>query len=355
MEITIYIIKFFVIPILLQLIIAIILVLLLKRIRFEYVHPIREAVSSKIDIFLINMVLTSPDREELREQLSQFKTEIPLHKSWCKEMIIDEMIGFTSNVQGDTSKQITVLYKALQLDKYSRKLFRRQRACYKCTGFYHFQALNYKKGIPSVKKFLNHSETVTRSNAAITYISLSENYMESFKKFKSNISNLDIIKLMDIIHYKNISIPKNIDRWLDTEYASMTILGLRIMVYYNYIKKSEKIISLIRHKDEKIQLEAVISIRSLFIHEAQLALIDYFDNAKRMVQIEILITLAIIGDYSCITFLKNTIHEQKDKDVKIAAVRCLNTINYEILDSIAANDNDVQQMTRHVREKFIAC
>ncbi|MBC7747146.1 MAG: hypothetical protein H7Z76_00960 [Methylotenera sp.] len=141
------------------------LLLLLRRIRYERNKPLKESISNKAETFLTVMILYKPNSEKFRTKLSLFKKEIPLHKSWCKEMIINDMIRFKSNLKGKVSEQITIFYQALNLDKYSEGLIRDFRSFYKGEGFFHYQALMYKKGGYLIKTYLKHPNIVIQSNA----------------------------------------------------------------------------------------------------------------------------------------------------------------------------------------------
>jgi hypothetical protein len=110
---------------------------------------------------------------------------------------------------------------------------------------------------------------------------------------------------------------------------------------------------LIKHHNDSLKIEAIITIRELFISEAKQDLISIFDQVLAKVQIEILKTFEIIGDESITRFLEKTIHLEGNKDVKLAAVRCLNIIDKKVLNAIADNDYDIQKMVKHVREIYL--
>mgnify|MGYP003604849814 CR=1 FL=1 len=353
METIITILEFYVLPILIVSTICLILILLLKRILFEFEKPFRESVNDTIENFLIDIILSQPNGKELRKKLLLFKNEIPFRRTWCKKIIIDDMIRFKQNIEGTSSKQITILYKALKLDKYSKKLFKDVRTFHKCEGFYHFQALNYKKGIPFIKPYLKHKDVVIQSTANMTYISLTENYADSFNELKSGVSDLTIIKLMDIIHIKKIKIPANIDEWLETNHNSVTKLALKIMVFYNYTNKAKEIIELVKHPDNELKREAIISVRKLFLSEAKNNLLEIFDTASSEIQFEILETLKVIGDKSLILFLEKQILNLHDTDLRLKAVDCLNSIDENSLNLLAINNFDTQRMVKHVREIYL--
>ena len=345
--------QYYIIPFLLFSTLLLTIFLLLKRIRYEHNKPRREAISNKAETFLTEIILSDRNDKKFRTKLSLFKKEIPLHKTWCKEMIINDMIRFKHSLKGKASEQINVFYQALNLDKYSARLIRDFRSFYKCEGFYHFQALDYKKGSALIKPYLRHPNIVIRSNANMAYISLSENHMESLKEQSSVISHLNMIKIMDVLHEKKIAIPKNIDEWIETENNSVTKLGLKIMVYYNYRKQAKGIIALLYNDDDTLKKEAILAIRELFLTEAKTDLIQLFNKVSPDIQLEILETLMVIGDESIIPFLENTIRKATNKDVKLKAVACLNELDKIELDLVAINDFDITKMTKHVREIYL--
>lgn len=343
----------YIIPFMVLLTVLLALILLLRRIRYERNKPLRESISNKAETFLTEMILSKPNNEKFRTKLSLFKKEIPLHKSWCKEMIINDMIRFKSSLKGKASEQITIFYQALNLDKYSEGLIRDFRSFYKCEGFFHYQALEYKKGGSLIKTYLKHPNIVIQSNANMAYISLTENHMESFLELSSGISQLNMIKIMDILHEKKIPIPKNIDQWLLTTNASVIKLGLKIMVYYNYRSSAKEIIELIQLEDNSVKKEALIAIRELFLIEAKEDILRLFDQVTPELKIEILDTLKVIGDESMLSFLENIISYETNKDLKLKAVDCLNEIDKTGLDVLATQNNDTSKMTKHVRAIYI--
>jgi hypothetical protein len=177
--------------------------------------------------------------------------------------------------------------------------------------------------------------------------------MESFLELSSGISQLNMIKIMDILHEKKIPIPKNIDQWLLTTNASVIKLGLKIMVYYNYRSSAKEIIELIQLEDNSVKKEALIAIRELFLIEAKEDILRLFDQVTPELKIEILDTLKVIGDESMLSFLENIISYETNKDLKLKAVDCLNEIDKTGLDVLATQNNDTSKMTKHVRAIYI--
>ena len=353
MDLFILYLKNYIIPLLLITIALSIFVLLLKRIYYEYSKPYRQTVTNKVEDFLTEIILSKPNEETINKKLLQFKKEIPLHKSWCKELVINDMIRFKHSLKGKTSESIFFFYQVLNLNKYSVRLIRDFRSYNKCEGFYHFQALDYKKGNSIIKPYLKHPNIVVRTNANMAFLSLSKNYMESFNELPSTISHLYTIKIMDLLHEKKFAIPKNIDQWIETNKNSITKLGLKIMTFYNYRNKASEIIAFLKNEDDSLKKEAIIAIRKLFLTEAKEDLTVLFNKVPIEIQLEILETLKVIGDKDIVSFLEHEIQIQTDKDLKLKAVDCLNEISKTALDKLSAADYDTMNMTKHVREIYL--
>ena len=353
MDLFILYLKYYIIPTLLISTVLLTLILLFKRIYYEQKKPLRESITNKVEIFLTEMILSKPDKEILKKHLSEFRKKIPLHKSWCKEMVINDMIRFKQNLKGKSAEHVNYFYQVLKLNTYSAGLIRDFRNYNKCEGFYHYQALDYKEGMPLIKPYLKHSNIIIQSNANMAYISLSKNIMESFKEFPAKISFLNSIKIMDIFHEKKVPMPKNIDEWIATNNNSVTRLGLKTMVYYNYRNRSKEIIALLQKEDDVLKKEVLITVRELFLTEAKEDLISLFETSSVEIKSEILESLRVIGDESIIPFLKYQIQLETNKDIKLKAVDCLNQFNKTALDELANIDPDTAKMVKHVREIYL--
>lgn len=353
MDLFILDLKNYIIPLLLILIALSIFVLLSKRIYYENSKPYRQAVTNKTEDFLTEMILSRFHKKTISIKLLEFKKEIPLHESWCKKLVIHDMIRFKQSLKGKASESILLYYQELHLDEYSKSLIRDFRSYNKCEGFYHFQSLDYKKGNYIIKKYLKHPNIVVRTNANMAFLSLSKNYMESFNELPFTISHLYTIKIMDLLHEKKFPIPENIDQWIQTNNNSITKLGLKIMTFYNYRNKAAEIIALLYNKDGSLKKEAIIAIRKLFLTEAKEDLIVLFNKVSSEVQLEILETLKVIGDQEIVPFLEHEILRQIDKDLKMKAVDCLNEISKTALDKLSAADDETLNMSKHIREIYL--
>lgn len=350
MEQFIWYLKYYVIPILLCSTLAFIFLLFLKRIYFQYHKGYRHSISKKIHSFLTEIVLSSPDKDTLKELVLEFRSEIPFNRSWCKEMVIQDMIHLQNNLRGKPIKNITLIYKVLKLNVYSAGLIKDFRNYKKCEGFYHFQSLNYKSGVNLISKYLTHPNKIIRSNANIAYLSITKGDWQAVDTLPVQISILNTIKVMDVFYHQRLPMPKNVNLWIESKNKTILKLAIMTMVFFNYRNRSKEIIDLLESDNIPLKIDVIIAIRELFLNEAEDKLLNHLEFENTEVQLEILKSLFVIGTQKTIDFLKNNINIESDNDLKLKMVKCLNKLDPKLLDQLALENTDTQKMIRHVRE-----
>ncbi|WP_428228827.1 HEAT repeat domain-containing protein [Flavobacterium sp.] len=343
-------IKHYAIPIFALTSLSLALALILKRIHYQYTLPYRHSIIRKSEIFLTEITLSRPDKNTLKYKIAKFRSEIPIHKTWCKNMLIEDMIRMKSNLKGKTAKNILLIYKQLDLNHYSASLIRDFRKYKKREGIYHFQALKYKPGISLIKKYLLHPDKIIRSNANIAYLALSKGDWSSIDKIPVRVSIITTIKVMDVLHSEKIPIPPDIDLWIQSDNPTILKLAVMTMVFYNYRNKSAEIIQLLHHEDKNLRIDVIIAIRDLYLFEAEDKLLALIETETIEIQLEILQALAAIGSEKTITYLNYKIKNEEVKDIKLEMVCCLNTLDPAGLNVLGTQDSDTQNMINHIRE-----
>lgn len=342
-------IKLYALPLFALISLSLAFFLIFKRIHYQYTLPYRYRIIRKSEIFLTEITLSKPDKNTLKYKIAKFKSEIPIHRTWCKNMLIDDMIRMKSNLKGKTAKNILVIYKQLDLNHYSASLIRDFRKYKKREGIYHFQALKYKPGISLIKKYLYHPNKIIRSNANIAYLALSKGDWQAINKLPVKVSIITTIKVMDVLHSEKIPIPPEIDLWIQSDNVTILKLAVMTMVFYNYTNRSSEIIKLLHHEDKNLRIDVIIAIRDLFLCEAEDELLALIETETIEIQLEILRALAAIGSEKTIAYLKNQIKKEEIKDLKLEMVCSLNTLDPMTLNALGTQDSDTQKMINHIR------
>lgn len=349
MEKLIEYIKYFVIPFFFVISLSLIVVLIFKRIYYQYTLPYKHRIIRKSEIFLAEIILSAPDKNILKHKIAQFKSEIPISKSWCKEMLIDDLIRLKSNLKGKAAKNILFIYKKLDLNNYSASLIRDFRKHKKYEGIHHFQSLCYKPGISLLKKYLFNPNKIIRSNANIAYLALTKGDWQAVDKLPIKISIITTIKVMDVLHSENIPLPSHIDLWIQSKNPTILKLAIMTMVFYNYRNKSAEIIKLLHHEDKALKIDVIAAIKHLYLEEAEDEMLSMFYNEHIEIQLEMIEALAAIGSEKTIAFLKTEIPKQEIKDLKLKMVCSLDNLDSEVLNTLGKQDSDTQKMINHNR------
>lgn len=350
MEKLIEYIKHFVIPFFFILSLTLIVILIFKRIYYQYNLPYRHRIIRKSEIFLTEITLSRPDKNTLKYKIAKFKSEIPIHKTWCKEMLICDMIRMKSNLKGKAAKNILLIYKELDLNHYSASLIRDFRKHKKYEGIYHFQSLGYKPGVSLLKKYILHPNKIIQSNANIAFLALTRGDWMALDQIPVKVSKITTIKVMDVLHSEKIPIPKDIDRWIHSKSKAILKLAVMTMAFYNYRNKSAEIIKLLHHKHKALKIDVITAIKHLFLEDAEDEILDLFYSEAIEIQFVMLETLAAIGSEKTIAFLKTEIPKQEIKDLKLKMVCSLDNLDPESVDALGKQDSDTQKMINHNRK-----
>lgn len=350
MEYVIHTIKhYYVIPFFSILALALVVFLLLNRIYYQYNLPYRYHFTLESQRFLTEITLANHDKNTIKQKIAKFKSEIPIHKTWCKEILVEDLIKIKNNLKGKTAKNILIIYKALDLNHYSASLIRDFRKHKKYEGIRHFQALGYKPGLSLLQKYLFHPNKVIRSNVNVAYLALSKGDWKAVGKVPIKRSIIATIKVMDVLHKEKIPQPIHLDLWIESKDPMVLKLAVMAMVFYNYRNKSAEIIKLLYHENKALKIDVITAVQHLFLEKAEDDLLFLFQNEPLVIQLEMLKALGVIGSEKTIAFLKIEIPKQEIKDIKLKMVDSLNNLDPVGLDLLGNKDIDTQKMINHTR------
>ncbi len=340
---------YYVIPFFLLLALALVIILLVNRIYYQYNLPYRYHITRESHRFLTEISLSKPDKLTLRYKINKFKAEIPIQKTWCKEILVEDLIKMKNNLKGKQAKNILLIYKALNLNHYSASLIRDFRKYKKYEGIRHFQALGYKPGVSLLKKYLFHPNKVIRSNVNVAYLALTKGDWKAVGKVPIKRSIIATIKVMDVLHKEKIPQPIHLDFWIESKDPMVLKLAVMAMVFYNYRNKSAEIIQLLHHENKALKTDVITAIKDLYLEEAEDDLLSILYNEAFEIQLEIVEALGVIGTEKTIAFLKIEIPKQEIKDIKLKMVNSLNNLDPVGLDFLGSEDADTQKMINHTR------
>lgn len=353
MDVLVYYLILFVLPILTCGLFLLIAILIINRFRYDLFRPKLEAAKSEIDSFLTNLIFTPFEEAHFKAEIEQFKKAIPFEKKWCKKLILNEIIFLKSNLKGDVTQTFQFLYDQFGLFDYTKKLIKSRRFYLKCLGMFQLQSLEYQKGISYITPLLYHKNRSVKSSAFLSLISLNPNKLENLIDFSPKINIADEINIMEILHQKKTKIPSNLEQWIKSDNLSIVKLGIKLMVFYNYTKDNETILKLLQHSDPSVRHEAIIAIKFLYIYEAESVLIEQFYHEDTQNKLETFNTLSGIGMKDSELFIAQLLENKTDENIKLEAAYCLNKINPNYFEEHFLDNDDVQKMAKHIKTPYL--
>jgi histidyl-tRNA synthetase len=147
--------------------------------------------------------------------------------------------------------------------------------------------------------------------------------------------------------------PTNLKDWIDSKNPSVVKLGIKFMVFYNYLKETQPILNLLQSEDKTIRHEVIVAVNDLLIIGAEQVLIDQFDKEEKTNKIEILKSLSAIGTQKTEKFISDLLINSIDKDLKLEGVYTLNKINPNYLENAFAENLEIRKMVNHVKDPYI--
>lgn len=341
-------------PILILLLVIIVILLVYSRLMFVYFSFRKRQYHPKISDALTQLTFSGLEGQPLKIEVAKFKSRVPYHKNWFRKILLSSILDLNLNLKGDLNNQIREIYMAFGLHKQSMKLINHPYWSIKCIGINHFQTMNFVHGQKFIKPYITSKNTILRSNAYIAHLYLTTEPLDSLVDYPTPLSRVNEYKVIDILYMKNKSIPKNIANWLDAKNDSIVILGLNIMVFYNDISTPEKIMALLDHKTYRIREEAILSIRDLFLIDAEERLLARFDKEEKSLKIQILKSIAVIGSEPSVFFITNILkRKQLDKDVKMELLRSLKSIDSNYYETQLNLDLEINSMKAHINSAYL--
>ncbi|HSJ68324.1 MAG TPA: HEAT repeat domain-containing protein [Anditalea sp.] len=334
---------------------SLIVTLITHRSSIKTANAKKKIVQRKINGFLMELILDEDLSEQmLEEKLAEFRLKIPFNKDWCKELLIKNIIDLKKNFKGEMSTMFITIYLKLDLLSYSEDLIKNKVWYEKTKGIFHFEELDYSKGLPLITPFIKHKNKALKSVALIAHISLKEeNSLDIFNDYQGHIDQVDELKILDTIKKKKLKIPDNIQNWLKSDNPSLVLLTIKMISYFNHLALGEALLELLQSPNEEIRRNVIIASRQLYLVQAEDRLINSFHRESNNNQTEMIKTLAAIGSSATEEFLGELVELTDNREIKIEAMKALKEMNSMVFHSTFNHNVDLQLVKLHVEDPYI--
>ncbi|MCH7409247.1 HEAT repeat domain-containing protein [Belliella sp. DSM 111904] len=288
------------------------------------------------------------------EKIQKFKQKIPFEKSWCKELMIENIIDLDKNLKGSYNHLLTKTYLQLGLFNYMKSLLESGKPYYISKVIYFWRELGYSASAKIIYPYVKHENEQIRTAALLAYISLSDkDPLHILDDYADRISPIDEIKLLDIIQRKKIKKPSFIGEWLAHERPSHVVFALKLIAHYNALEFKANVIALLNSENPRIRESAVEVTRRLLIADAEQTLINIYDREEDKVKINIIASLAQIGSKFSEAFLFQIVNSPNRSELLLAAMKGLKELNSELFSQEYPEGSVLASVKKHVLDPNI--
>lgn len=351
--------KYILIPFLVGIVFSFIVLLLLDRYYSKKRESNEKDLDLKINSFLSEMFFSNLSSSELKQKISQFKTEIPFNTKWCKELVLYKIIELKQYVLSGDTNSILLLYKYFGFEKYSKFLLKSNKWYYKSLGIYHYQMLGYKIKKAHIRPLLKNKNAKLKSNALVALIILSDEKFDYLKDYKEPISTADELKILDIINKNESKPPVNVNNWLHNDNPSIVILGIKLIVLFKGDISEIQLKELLNSKNEKVRKATILAVKELKLARANQLIIEQYQNETlKENKLLSLKTLKFLGEDSSKNFVGPLLYSEIDLDIKFEIANCLNTLdsNYFeplMVEPVTEENQILKNIVLHIKDPHL--
>ncbi len=281
-----------------------------------------------------------------------------LNKSFNREVLINEIIDLSINLQEKEAAKLQELFYNLGLNDDSLKKCRSRRWHKRIKGYRECAFMNIEEAKPIVEEGLHSRNDIVRSEAQLAMVRLNaedpygflDNLKRPFSVWEQNIVH-------EAITYHNLSIPEFM-RWLNSENNSVVIFAVKMIHLFKQKNAWNELVALLTHENDRVRLTVIRALGALKVEESQRFLRGVYEDEIPDNQVAILQALAEFKDLTNLVFFKHTIEMEDDVWLQVEAAKGIRALESkgekELLGLLDREEyRNYQIIIKHVLDKRI--
>ena len=350
--------KYFFIPMLVFLILAIIFVILFRRYSIDLLDLKKSNLEDEVNTFLTDIIFSDDSPEVVYDKIDKFKKEVVWKNDLLKKFVLEKLLHIKQNVQQLNQVKFILIYEYFGFNVYTEKLISSKDWQKKSKGFLHYQILDYKFKKELIIPYLKSTNQQLRSNALIAMISLSDENLDFLNNTEISISRAEELKILDILYQKKVEIPNNIYKWLKSKNDSIVIITLKLLIRYKHLLTNAQLSVLLNHSNYIVRKETIATIRELNIKNTNHLLIEHYQKETSFRnKVLILKTFQKNGDINTKNYALSLLSNENNLDLKFEIVNCIYQIDKNFLSYFIAKDKQeedlINKMLLHHKNPYL--
>lgn len=211
-----------------------------------------------------------------KSDLEQFLPANYLSKPLFKTVLIQEIISLNKNMKGDFKLKLKLIYRKLDLQKFTLARLKSGRWDEVTTGIVESNEMDLIEALPEIEKLVASTNFYVRSNAVATQLNLSnDKNLTVLAGQKYPLSAWQQMKYLRIIKFLSTQDIVKIIFLLESENVSVRIFGIRLVRYLGRVDRIAKLSEMYPSASLSEKIEILKSFNAL----SAVSEIDHVHNA----------------------------------------------------------------------------
>ncbi len=350
--------KYFLIPVLLVFILSIMLVVLFRRYSLDKIDLKKSKLEDIVNTFLTDVIFSEYTSEEIITKIDIFKKEVVGKNNTLEKFVLEKLLHIKQNVQQMNQEKFILIYEYFGFNVYTERLISCRDWQKKSEGFLQYQILDYKFKKELITPYLKSKNPQLRSNALVAMISLSDENLDVLDNAEISISRAEELKILDILYQKEIEIPTNINKWLNSKNDSIVVIALKLIMRYKHVLTNTQLSALLNNSNYSIRKETIATIRELNIKNANDILIEHYQKETSLRnKVLILKTFQKNGNTNTKNYTLSLLSNENNLDLKFEIVNCIYQIDKNFLSYFVARNKQeedlINKMLLHHKNPYL--
>lgn len=303
----------------------------------------REELAPIVSNFLFHSN-TDPIEEQRHFVELKIKIRARLHKRSFRKVLSGILFDLQKDVSGHTRKRLLTLYRELELHNDAVTKLHSWRWEIVSQGIMELTQMQVEEAYGQIVKYVNDPRKTVRKQAELSIVALRKEGLNFILDNAQNpISEWQQLKLMEALGNHSEYQPPKFKSWLLSGNNDVVLFSLRLIRHFNQKDADKSIIELVKHKNDTIKLEAIQCIKEFNVHQSLPVLKKVFWRVNPEIKLNILATIADLGDQNDLLFLEEVSTKSLNHLVKSKARGAMSIIKPDSVLPI----NDIEHIKEH--------
>jgi len=298
--------------------ITLLIIILLNRGKMQREDKQKEYLLEKYQLLLMEYLFDEEKQDKAFRAIERIA-----NNRMNRQVLIDQMIDLSVNLQGEIKERIQELYLRLglktdSLEKaYSRKWHNNVK------GFRELAFMNVRDANDKIIESLNSNNEILRMEAQIAMVRLSEDNPYSFLDLlEKPLSLWEQVTLHELLIQHKLKVPA-FKQWFHSENLSVLIYALEMVSWFKQRGVGKEIIALFDHENEKVRNSAYKVCGEIELKTSLPAMIKKYPLESDSNKLEILLAFAKVPNARYLHFLKSVLDTEDDVQLQIQATKAM--------------------------------